>query len=85
MRGIRSPLECIRELEQSLKRNPALSGRVVIAWQVEAARAVDVYVSQNGTGDSAFAQCLVDKIKQWKFDGVEDGPVSQPWVFQPQE
>lgn len=67
--------------ESSLKTNPNLSGRVVVAWEVINERAEDLYIHTNTTGDDAFARCLMDKIKRWPFRGVDDGPAKMPLQF----
>jgi hypothetical protein len=69
--------------ERRLKENPSLSGRVVLGWTVEAEKAIDVYVAENGTGDAEFAKCLKGKVARWNFSGVEDGDAKQPFVFTP--
>lgn len=71
--------------EQALKVNPSLKGRVVVKWSVVSEAAEDVYVVENGTGDEAFETCIKDKIKRWKFTGVEDGDVKNTFMFVPED
>lgn len=71
--------------EQSLKANPTLAGRVVVGWDIESELPVDLYIAENSTGDSEFAECLKGKIKRWAFTGIEDGPAKQTFIFNPQE
>jgi hypothetical protein len=71
--------------EQSLKSNPSLHGKVVLGWYVEGESANDIFVAENTTGDSKFADCLKSKVKRWKFSGVDDGNARQPFIFQPQQ
>lgn len=71
--------------EQELKSDPTLRGRVVVAWEVLGGRAVDVHVVDNGTGSDSFARCIVSKIGNWRFSGVDDGFAKRPFIFQPQD
>jgi hypothetical protein len=71
--------------EQSLKKNPSLAGRVVIGWEIASEVAEDIYIAENSTGDSEFAECLKAKIKRWQFLEIDDGPAKQTFIFQPQE
>lgn len=71
--------------ETGLKRDPSLAGRVTLGWDIEAGSAVGVYVVENSTKDQEFTQCLIKKIKNMKFDGVEEGGVTQTWIFEPSQ
>ncbi len=71
--------------ERALKSDPTTRGRVVVEWFVEGGKAIDVEVVQNGTGSREFADCIVLKIKNWRFSGVDDGFAQNTFIFQPQE
>ncbi|MCO4746231.1 MAG: AgmX/PglI C-terminal domain-containing protein [Proteobacteria bacterium] len=68
------------------KANPGLSGRVEIDVVLRKGRPTAVEVGNNGTGDSAFAECLVGKVRTWKFGSADTAGdiVSLPFVFSPQ-
>ncbi|MGC6513799.1 MAG: AgmX/PglI C-terminal domain-containing protein [Myxococcota bacterium] len=70
--------------DQALKAKPDLAGRVVIAWSIISEAAADVFIEQNTTGDEAMGRCMVNKVKRWKFAGVDDGDAKVPFVFEPQ-
>lgn len=67
--------------DSALNRDPSVRGRVVLAWTIEDGRVYDARVEEHNTGSPEFTACLVRLLKRWKFDGVEDGEVSQPFIF----
>lgn len=71
--------------ESQLKSNPSLAGEVKVGWFVEGGKASDVYIISNSTGDSKLGDCIVGKIKRWKFTGEDEGEASTRWVFAPQD
>lgn len=70
--------------DSQLKKNPSLSGKVVVGFEIEAEELVDVWIVTNETGDSEFADCIERKVRRWKFDGVDDGSARAPFVFEPE-
>jgi hypothetical protein len=71
--------------ERALKRNPNLSGKVVIHWTITAAGTVSGVDVENDTmGDSEVANCIKSLIARWRFPAPSGGSVevSFPFVFQ---
>jgi hypothetical protein len=71
--------------ERALKRNPNLSGKVVIHWTITAAGTVSgVDVEQDTLGDAEVASCIKSLIARWRFPAPSGGSVdvSFPFVFQ---
>jgi hypothetical protein len=71
--------------ERALKRNPSLSGKVVIHWTITAAGTVSgVDVEQDTLGDSEVASCIKSLVARWRFPAPAGGSVdvSFPFVFQ---
>jgi hypothetical protein len=69
---------------RALKRNPALSGKLVIRWTIKAAGTVSgVDIDQDSLGDSAVANCVKGLIARWHFPVPkgESVEVSFPFVF----
>jgi outer membrane biosynthesis protein TonB len=70
--------------ERRLKIDPNLRGRLVIEWTVSAGKAIDIYVTQNSTGDAALEDCVTDSMRYWRFPTeIVDFPVSYPFVLAP--
>jgi outer membrane biosynthesis protein TonB len=71
--------------ERGLKRNPNLSGKVVIHWTITQAGTVSgVDVEQDTLGDAEVASCIKSLIARWRFPAPSGGSVevSFPFVFQ---
>ena len=71
--------------ERALKRNPNLSGKVVIHWTITQAGTVSgVDVEQDTLGDAEFASCIKSLVARWRFPAPSGGSVdvSFPFVFQ---
>lgn len=71
--------------ERALKRNPQLSGKVVIHWTITAAGTVSgVDVEQDTLGDAEVASCIKSLVARWRFPSPSGGSVevSFPFVFQ---
>ena len=63
--------------EKGLQKNNSLSGKVVIKFTIgPAGRVTTISVVTNSTGDSSVGQCIVDKVKTWKFPQPEGGSVT---------
>lgn len=69
--------------ETRLKTNPSLSGRVEVEWNIARTRVTSAAVFANTTGDDVFAQCIVNKIKRWKFPAEVEGEMLYPFLFTP--
>jgi TonB family protein len=71
--------------EVQLNRNPTLAGKVAVLFNIGGSGAVtDAQVSESTLGSSEVEQCMVGKIRHWKFpepagNGVVK--VNFPWVF----
>ena len=71
--------------ERALKRNPTLSGKIVMHWTITAAGTVSgVDVEQDSLGDSEVGSCIKSLIARWRFPAPAGGnvDVSFPFVFQ---
>jgi outer membrane biosynthesis protein TonB len=83
---VRSRLGAIKACyERALKRNPTLSGKVVIHWTITQAGTVSgVDVEQDTLGDAEVASCIKSLIARWRFPAPSGGSVdvSFPFVFQ---
>jgi len=59
--------------ENQLKANPELSGKVELGWTVNPDGSVSgVSVLSNSTGNEDLANCIVRRIKRWRFSESED-------------
>jgi outer membrane biosynthesis protein TonB len=71
--------------ERALKRNPTLTGKVVMHWTITAAGTVSaVEVEQDTLGDPEVGSCIKSLIARWRFPAPAGGSVdvSFPFVFQ---
>ena len=71
--------------ERALKRNPTLTGKIVMHWTITAAGTVSgVDVEQDSLGDSEVASCIKSLVARWRFPAPSGGSVdvSFPFVFQ---
>ncbi|MCG5053737.1 MAG: AgmX/PglI C-terminal domain-containing protein [Myxococcales bacterium] len=71
--------------EKSLKRNPSLSGKIVVFWTITPEGTVTgITIEQDTMGDSEVAQCIKKNIQNWRFTRPSGGSVevSFPFVFQ---
>ncbi|MEZ4265155.1 MAG: AgmX/PglI C-terminal domain-containing protein [Myxococcota bacterium] len=68
--------------EKALKVNDKLKGKVVIQFTIGAAgRITSISVTENSTGDSSVGQCIMDKVRSWKFTPPEGGAVTFSFPF----
>jgi len=71
--------------ERALKRNPALSGKVVLYWTItEAGTVSSIDVEQDTLNDSEVTNCIKTLVKGWRFPRPAGGSVdvSYPFLFQ---
>lgn len=85
-RVIQANLRVIRTCyERQLNRNPDLFGKIVITWEIgEQGRVVTAHASKNELGNKAVADCVVDRLKTWRFPeppGGQQVEVSYPFFF----
>ena len=68
-RVILSQLRVIKSCyERQLNRHPELAGKIVIGWEIgEQGRVVSAKVNSNELGSAEVGQCIVDKLKTWRF------------------
>ena len=72
--------------EQALKRNPKLSGKIVIAFVIdENGKVSEASVDSDSLGDGGVARCIMSLIRRVRFPKPEEGTVeaSFPFVFTP--
>ncbi len=71
--------------ERQLNRNPDLFGKLVLTWDIaDGGRALHVHVSSNELGNADVANCIMDRLKTWKFPDPpanQQVEVSYPWFF----
>lgn len=70
----------LRELqhcyELRLRHDPTLSGRVVFMWVIaNSGEVVSAKVEETTIDDSEFDQCLVQRIRQWRFPSPKGGGI----------
>ena len=74
-----------RDVIRALKRNPTLTGKIVMHWTITAAGTVSgVDVEQDTLGDSEVGSCIKSLVARWRFPSPANGSVdvSFPFVFQ---
>jgi len=67
--------------EQQLKLDPNLGGRVEVEWHVRSGRVTSANVFANTTGSSELGQCIVSKIRRWRFPESVEGEILYPFIF----
>jgi TonB family protein len=89
-RVVRSHINEVRHCYNAgLTRDPNLSGRVQVQFQIGATGRVSAAVpTANGTtlGDKAVERCVAQAVRRWKFPRASNGGtsmVSYPFVFSP--
>ncbi|MEE8408341.1 MAG: AgmX/PglI C-terminal domain-containing protein [Myxococcota bacterium] len=72
--------------ERELKRDPTLSGRIEIEFTIdESGRVVEARVSANRMGSNGVGDCIVARIRRWRFPKPDGGDVTVnfPFIFTP--
>lgn len=71
--------------EQELQKNPALGGKVAVAWTIDPSGGVsEANVSESSIGNANVEGCIVQRIRRWKFPEPAGGGVVNvtfPWIF----
>lgn len=71
--------------EQELQKNPALAGKVAVAWTIDPSGAVsEANVSESSISNANVEGCIVQRIRRWKFPEPQGGGVVNvtfPWIF----
>ena len=86
VKEVRARMSAIKACyERALKRNPNLSGKLVVRWTITAAGTVSgVDIDQDSLGDSEVTNCIKGLVARWRFPAPSGGSVevSFPFVFQ---
>ncbi len=86
-RYVRARLRSIQDCyNRELKRNPSLSGKIEIEFTIgENGRVEDTEAITNKMGSSAVANCIMGRIKRWRFPKPDGGSVTvaYPFIFTP--
>lgn len=73
--------------EQELQKTADLSGKVAVLFTIDPAGAVaEANVSESTLSNSTAENCMLARIRRWKFPEPEGGgvvTVTYPWVFKP--
>lgn len=88
-RVIREHLREIRNCyERELQRTPDLYGKIVLQWDIgEFGRVEDARVKSNEIGNNDVANCVISRLRTWKFPDPPKGVVGRvvyPFVFSSQ-
>jgi len=71
--------------EAELQKNPALAGKIAVAWTIDPAGLVsEASVSESSMGNEAVEGCVLERIRRWKFPEPAAGgvvAVTFPWIF----
>lgn len=68
-------------VEQALKANPNMSGRVSVGWTIAAGKVTEAHLVSNSTGDDVLGQCIVKSVRAFRFDPSLSAEVAEfPWV-----
>lgn len=71
--------------EQRAKLDPDLSGRVEVVWNVHDGRVTAADLLVDGTGDAELGQCVVERVRRWRFPHGVEGEIVWPFLFRPKE
>ncbi|MFP2909366.1 TonB family protein, partial [Pyxidicoccus sp. 3LFB2] len=73
--------------ESELNKDPSLAGKVAVAFTIDPTGAVsDATVSESTLNNSKAEQCMLSRIRRWKFPEPKGGgvvSVTYPWLFSP--
>ncbi|WP_338865957.1 AgmX/PglI C-terminal domain-containing protein [Myxococcus stipitatus] len=73
--------------ESELNKEPNLAGKVAVAFTIDPTGAVsDATVSETTLNNSRAEQCMISRIRRWKFPEPKGGgvvAVTYPWMFSP--
>ena len=79
MRGQRGRIESCAQA--ALKRDPGLSGRIELAWEVVDGKTADVHVVGDRVGDMGFSRCVESAVRTLRFADESYGSVDgYTWV-----
>jgi TonB family protein len=73
--------------ESELNKDPSLAGKVAVAFTIDPTGAVsDATVSESTLNNAKAEQCMLSRIRRWKFPEPKGGgvvSVTYPWLFSP--
>ncbi|MGC4119149.1 MAG: TonB family protein [Myxococcales bacterium] len=72
--------------ETELQKNQSLAGKIALSFTIDSTGAVsDASVAQSTLGSDAVEQCILSRVKRWKFPEPKNGVcvINYPYVFQP--
>ncbi|MBI5511205.1 MAG: energy transducer TonB [Deltaproteobacteria bacterium] len=72
--------------ERELKRDPTLQGKIEIEFTIgEDGRVVDAKVAANRMGSNAVGDCIISRLRSWRFPKPNGGSVTVnfPFIFTP--
>jgi outer membrane biosynthesis protein TonB len=76
---MRSVQDCY---QKELKRDPSLAGKIEIEFTIgEDGRIEDAVVASNQMGSSAVANCIVSRVRLWRFPKPDGGSVTVTFPF----
>lgn len=68
-------------VDQSLKGDPHLDGRVGVGFTVVAGRVTEAHLVSNDTGDAQLGACVTRAVRQLRFDpGLSAEVAELPWI-----
>jgi TonB family protein len=70
--------------ERELKRDPGLAGKIEIEFTIdEEGRVIEAVVANNKMGSDAVGDCIVSRLKRWRFPKPDGGSVTVnfPFIF----
>lgn len=66
----------------ALKTNPSVAGKIVVTFTIGTAGTItNISVTENTTGDSSLAACIVGRIRGWAFPPAKGGEVTFRYPF----
>jgi len=84
-RVVRSRMRMVKNCyERELKRNPGLGGKIEVEFTIgEDGRIEEALVIDNAMGSDAVADCILGRLKRWRFPKPDGGSVtvSYPFIF----
>ena len=68
-------------VEQGLKVNENLNGRVSVGWTISGGKVTEAHLVSNNTGDDGLGKCIVTAVRGFRFSEDTTANVAEfPWV-----
>jgi len=82
-RVVRSRMRSIQDCyERELKRDPSLAGKIEVEFTIgESGRVEDAAVVTNSMGSDAAGNCIVGRVRRWRFPAPDGGSVTVTFPF----